>query len=106
MSTSVTALRLLENRIALDRISADLAVVAHSSFVDALLDFVARTVVIFEPQAGAAEMVVSGLVGGLVAGTVMGIPLAGAASTLTLLVEKGVDLAVVTWARARIAAQL
>lgn len=101
--TTIAAFRLLAGRAMLDRESADLAVVAHSSFVDDCLDFAARVIVRFEPQAGQAEIVLAGLMGGLVGASVLGVSLSGLVTALTLATEHGIDAALLEWARNRIA---
>lgn len=87
------------------RAEADHAAIAeHATLVGAALDFLATAIVLCEPGAGAAEAWVATFCGGLVAGTAIGLPFAGIASALTLILEKGLDAEFYSWAKARVAA--
>lgn len=97
--------RLAQARAMLDQLAADHAAVMHKTVLEATLDYVAQMVVILEPQAGGVEAFVATFVGGLVAGTVVGLPFSGLATALTLFTEKGVDAGFLMWARDRIATE-
>ncbi len=88
------------------RLEADhAAIVGHATMLAAALDFLATVIVVEEPNAGSAEVMISSLVGALVLGSGVASWASGLAATLTLMTEKGIDAGLLAWAKARLNAR-